>query len=121
MIKFYANMYLVKGKIKEMETTTFLGLSSDKELEQQEKSIIPILESILAKDKKIKAEKKTVWFIEFEGLKWLESGSFKDFEKSEMTLKKTAYTPAQFVKVGKDMIKADLKALARPDKEEDYS
>lgn len=123
MIKFDTNFYLVKGKIKDIDSSTFQGLSDDTALLQQEKYIIPHLESILAKDKQIKSGKKSkdVWFVELENVTWLESGSLKNWEKTVVTIKKTDHTPASFVKAGKQQIKDDLKAIARPDKEEDYS
>lgn len=123
MLKFDTNFYLVKGKIKDIDSSTFDGLESDTTLLQQEKFIIPHLESILSKDKQIKSGKKSkdVWFVELENVTWLESGSLKNWEKTVVTIKKTDHTPASFVKAGKQQIKDDLKTLTRPDKEEDYS
>lgn len=124
MLKFDTNFYLVKGKIKDIDSSTFDGLESDTTLLQQEKFIIPHLESILSKDKQIKSGKKSkdVWFVELENVTWLESsGSLKNWEKTIVTISKTDNTPASFIKAGKQQIKDDLKALARPDKEEDYS
>lgn len=123
MLKFDANFYIVKGKVKDLDTSTFEGLDRDTALLQQEKYIVPVFESILAKDKQIKSGKKSkdVWFVELENVTWLESGSIKNWEKTIVTIKKTDHTPASFVKAGKQQIKDDLKALARPDKEEDYS
>lgn len=123
MIKFDSNFYLVKGKIKDIDSSTFEGLDRDTALLQQEKHIIPHLESILAKDKQIKSGKKSkdVWFVELENVTWLESGSLKNWEKTVVTINKTEHTPASFIKAGKQQIKDDLKALARQDKEEDYS
>lgn len=123
MIKFDTNFYLVKGKIKDIDSSTFEGLPADTALLQQEKYIIPQLESILAKDKQIKSGKKSkdVWFVELENVTWLESGSLKNWEKTIVTINKTDHAPASFIKATKQQIKDDNKALARPDKEEDYS
>jgi hypothetical protein len=123
MLKFDTNLYIVKGRIRDIDSSTFEGLDRDTALLQQEKYIIPHLESILAKDKQIKSGKKSkdVWFVELENVTWLESGSLKNWEKTVVTIKKTDHTPASFVKAGKQQIKDDLKAIARPDKEEDYS
>jgi len=117
-MNFYSNFYLVKGRIKDFETCTFNGRKSDIELEQQENKIIPLLESLLKKNKEVKSNKKTVWFIEMDNCKWV-NGKF-NFDKSELSLNKTDWTPPEFVKADRKFLKEDEKALARPDKEESY-
>ena len=114
MIKFEGNFYLVKGRIIEPCFTTFEGVESDSTLENNLKKIIPAMESLVNKNKDIKLDKKSVWFIEIENAKWLESGSFKDWDKSIITINKTNYTPSEFKKLDKKYRKEDAR-LQIPD------
>ncbi len=113
MIKFLANMYLVKGKIFELETCTLEGKESDSLLEKQENKIVPILQSLLNKIPAIKNDKKSVWFVELDECKWLESGSFKNFDKAIVEYKKVPHTPSEFMKLSKSLKKADEKEFLK--------
>ena len=136
MIKFDANFYIsAKGKITDFESCTFEGRESDLALEKQEKLIIPILEKMLKNNPKIdkkgfrwidtsgkKPKAKNVnkvYFVEITDARWLESGSFKGDVKFDIV--ESVHNSYEFKKIGIQFAKDDAKALARPDKEEDYS
>ena len=107
MIRDNTNFYLVKGKIKDFDPPLYLDSFP-----------IEKVESILAKEKKIKSGKKSkdVWFVELENVTWLETGELKNWEKTGVTISITPNTPASFIKADKKQKLDDIKALARPDK-----
>jgi len=119
MIKFLANLYLVKGKIFELETCTLEGRENDITLEKQEKNIIPVLQSLLNKNPEVKKDKKSVWFVELDECKWLESGNFKNFDKTQILLHKTDYTASSFKKASASFKRIDAKILATSDEKLD--
>ena len=141
MLTFTTSFYVVKGKIPagDFDGTTFLGIEADRELETKEKEIIPAIEKLLKgnpemnfkgfrwqvpqTEKEIKAKKKamfknvtSIYFVEIENAKWLESGSFK--VEPKFIIKKSLLNSYEFKKIGIDSAKADAKELARPDKDE---
>lgn len=107
MIRDNVNFYFIKGKIKDFDPPVYL-----------DNFPIEKVESILAKEKKIKSGKKSkdVWFVELENVTWLETGELKNWEKTVVTILETLHTPASFIKADKKQKLEDAKALARPDK-----
>lgn len=119
MIKFNANAYYLKGKIQEIITTVQnrKGVDTQAEnkfLEGYEKIISSLLAELVLKQ--FKPEKKGVYFVEIDAT-FLESGKIKDV--TEITCVRMDYTPATFKKAGLAQKKADDKAIARPDKDDE--
>ena len=111
----HANGYFLKGKVRDIITTTGQGLELDLELEKCEKEISEFLTKKISTEKK--PQKKKVYFFTWEG-DWLESGKAKN--QTEFTLTELPYTPAEFKKADMKWKKEDAKELARPMKEESY-
>jgi hypothetical protein len=109
MITFDGTCYLVKGRVKEFLGTTGIGFEKDQELDQQECYIVPALEKLISKLPEVKKIKNAVFFIEFEDAKWLESSrSFKK-EPKIVEINKECYSPANFSKFNKTIVKIDAK------------
>jgi hypothetical protein len=109
MLLFSGTFYVVKGRVKEFLGTTQMGCEKDQELDQQESSIVPVLEKLVTKIPEIKKTKNAVFFVEFEDIKWLESSkSFKQ-EPKFVKVKKLPISPANFNKFNKLSSKLDEK------------
>lgn len=137
MIKFNGSFYLVKGKVKELVTSTGLGFDEDSRLESYEKAIATLLEKLVNKNSAI--EKKgfrwtdtsgknskarnvsKVYFVECEDLRWLESGSFKgDVEFIIVESKMNSFTFKKDLQVFAKMDAKELAGIKNMD-EVDYS
>jgi hypothetical protein len=139
MLKFQCNFCLVKGRIVDFESSTYIikdgvsaGDSTDKDLESQHKYIIPVLEKMLKNNPKIdkkgfrwidtsgkKPKAKNVnkvYFVEIEEARWLESGSFKG--EVNFIIKESKINSFEFKRIGQTQVKDDDKSLKRPDKKE---
>jgi hypothetical protein len=101
MVSFCGNFYVVKGRIKEFLGSTGLGFDKDGELDQQVDVIIPVLEKLVNKLPEIKKTKNSVFYIEFEDGKWLESS--RTFKQIPVFTKvcKECYSPANWKKFNK--------------------
>ena len=140
MIKGQFNFFVIKGRIVDFESSTYIikdgvsaGESIDKDLESQHKYIIPVLEKMLKNNPKIdkkgfrwidtsgkKPKAKNVnkvYFVEIEEARWLESGSFKG--DVNFIIKESKINSFEFKRIGQTQVKDDNKALNRPDKNED--
>ena len=100
MIKFDCNFYSIKRKVSELITTTRMGFEEDEELVALEKLITVELNKLLAKNKQISSKKKSVFFVQIDGAKWLEgSGTFK--EEPQLVISEMKYSPAEMKRINK--------------------
>ena len=104
-------------KIVEINSGAGQGYETDQKLEQIEKVIVGnLLPNIQKQFKPLK--KKMVHFVTWENGSVYDDGKIKDW--GVLGCKEMNLTPAEFKKWQKSLIKADEKALAKIDKEENY-
>jgi hypothetical protein len=109
MLTFDGTCFLVKGRVKEFLGTTGIGFEKDRELDQQECYIVPVLEKLINKRQEVRKVKNAVFFIEFVDAKWLESSRTFKQEPKIVVVNKECYSPANFSKFNKTIVKIEVK------------
>lgn len=94
MQPFYANFYVVKGKVKDLTTWTGKGREEDEEVELFENEISVTFEKILSTMKEIMSNKKIIFFAEVEDARYLKTE--KKFKSSpKIVLSRMPFTAAE--------------------------